>query len=321
MENTELYPITEPFSTGRLQVSSLHEIYYEEVGNKDGVPIVFLHGGPGGGLHKEYRRFFDPAHYRVILFDQRGAGQSTPSAETEENTTWDLVRDIELIRKHLGIRKWIVFGGSWGSTLALAYGVTHPDKVLGVILRGVFLCRKSELEWFYQSGAHQIFPDEWEGYLEPIPQDEREDLIAAYHRRLFGEDEAAQLRCALAWSKWEAATSRLYRNEKAVADFEDPKLALAFARIENHYFVNGAFFESDNFLLENVEKLREKPCIIVQGRYDVVCPMRSAWDLHRAWPEAELVVVPDSGHSALEPGISKELVRATEAFKQIKYEY
>lgn len=321
MENTELYPVTEPFNTGRLQVSPLHEIYFEEVGNKDGVPVVFLHGGPGGGLHDSYRKFFDPAHYRVILFDQRGAGKSTPSAEVEENTTWDLVRDIELIRKHLGIRNWIVFGGSWGSTLALSYGVTHPEKVLGMILRGVFLCRRSEIEWFYQSGADQIFPDEWEEYLAAIPEEEHGDLVKAYHKRLFGKDEAEQLRCAMAWSKWEASTSRLHRNEKSIKDFEEPKLALAFARIENHYFVNGAFFETENYLLENVHKLREKPCIIVQGRYDVVCPMRSAWDLHRAWPEAELVVVPDAGHSALEPGISKELVRATEAFKAIKYEY
>ena len=316
-----LFPAIEPYNKGRLQASPLHEIYFEECGNPDGVPIVFLHGGPGGGLHKEYRQFFDPKHYRIVLFDQRGAGQSTPSAEVEENTTWDLVHDVELVRKHLGIRNWIVFGGSWGSTLALSYAVTHPEKALGLILRGIFLCRPSEIEWFYQHGAHEIFPDDWEGYLAPIPENEREDMVAAYHKRLFGDNEAEKLKAALAWSKWEISTSRLYRNDKAIKEFEDPKLALAFARIENHYFFNNAFFETENFILENVQKIRHVPGIIVQGRYDVVCPMRSAWDLHRAWPEAELVVVPDSGHSALEPGISSELVRATEEFKAIKYEY
>jgi proline iminopeptidase len=319
--SSPLFPSIEPYNSGRLQVSPLHEIYYEECGNPDGVPILFLHGGPGGGLHKEYRQFFDPKHYHIVLFDQRGAGQSTPSAEVEENTTWDLVHDIELVRKHLGIRNWIVFGGSWGSTLALSYAVTHPEKPLGLILRGIFLCRPSELQWFYQKGADEIFPDEWEKYLDIIPEAERADLIAAYHRRLFGEDEAVRLEAARAWSKWEVSTSRLFRKESAIKEFEDPKLALAFARIENHYFTNNAFFQTDNFLLENMGKIRHIPGIIVQGRYDVVCPMRSAWDLHRAWPEAELVIVPDAGHSALEAGISRELVRATEAFKAIKYEY
>lgn len=316
-----LFPAIQPYNTGRLQVSSLHEIYFEECGNPEGVPIVFLHGGPGGGLHDVYRQFFDPAHYHIVLFDQRGAGKSTPTAEVEENTTWDLVHDIELIRKHLGLRNWIVFGGSWGSTLALSYAITHPEKVLGLILRGIFLCRPSEIQWFYQKGAHEIFPDEFEQYATTIPEAERDNLVAAYHKRLFGKDEAEKLKAARAWSKWEISTSRLYRNEKAIKEFEDPKLALAFARIENHYFTNNAFFQTDNFLLENVHKIRHIPGVIVQGRYDVVCPMRSAWDLHRAWPEAELVIVPDSGHSALEPGISSELVRATEEFKAIKYEY
>lgn len=321
MQNLNLFPKLEPRASGRLQVSPLHEMYYEDCGNEEGVPILFVHGGPGGGLHPEYRQFFDPAHYRIVLFDQRGAGQSTPSAEVEENTTWDLVRDIELLRKHLGIRQWIIFGGSWGSTLGLAYAVTHPEKVLGLILRGIFLCRPSEIHWFYQEGASQIFPDEWEGYLKPIPLEERGDLVGAYHKRLFGSDEAEKLRCAIAWSQWEAATSRLHRSERVVQDFAEAKLALAFARIENHYFKNGAFFDSPNFLLENIAKIRDIPGIIVQGRYDVVCPLRSAWDLHRAWPEAELIIVPDAGHSALEPGISRELVRATEAFKKITYEF
>jgi proline iminopeptidase len=273
--------------------------------------------GLGGGLSPDYRRFFDPAHYRVVLIDQRGAGKSTPHAELAENTTWDLVADIERVRAELGIRRWIVFGGSWGSTLALAYAVTHPEAVRGLIVRGIFLCRKSEIEWFYQSGASHIFPDAWEEYLAPIPRDERGDLLAAYHRRLTGPDQAEALRCALAWSKWEAATSWLVPNEQSIRDFEDPPRALALARIECHYFKNRIFFPSDDYLLENVGKIRHIPGVIVHGRYDVVCPVANAWDLHRAWPEAALTIVSDAGHAAMHPGTRRRLLQATEEFKRI----
>lgn len=315
-----LFPDIEPFKTETLKASPIHEIYVEQSGNPDGVPIVFLHGGPGGGTDPKHRRFFDPAHYRIVLFDQRGCGKSKPAAELEENTTWDLVHDIELIRKHLGFRSWIVFGGSWGSTLALAYAVKHPSRVRGLILRGIFLCRKEEIQWFYQNGASNIFPDVWEHYLEPIPEAERGDLVQAYHRRLTGSDEAIKLAAAKAWSKWEGATSKLHFSQEMVDGFDDPKHALEFARIENHYFVNNAFFESDNFLLENVEKLRQIPGVIVHGRYDVVCPVKNAWDLHRAWPESQIHIVPDAGHSAFEPGIQDKLVEATEAFKALPAE-
>lgn len=318
MDVRELFPEIEPYNTQFLKVSALHTIYYEEVGSREGVPVVFLHGGPGGGLTPDYRRFFDPKHYRVVLIDQRGAGKSTPHAELAENTTWDLVRDIERVREELGIRRWIVFGGSWGSTLSLAYAVTHPERVLGLIVRGIFLCRKQEIDWFYQCGASHIFPDAWEEYLAPIPQDERGDLLAAYHRRLTGDDLEARVKCALAWSKWEAATCYLIPNEQNIRDFEDPKRALALARIECHYFKNKIFFESDNFLLENVDKIRHIPGVIIHGRYDVVCPVSNAWDLHRAWPEAQLTIVPDAGHTAMHVGTRARLLEATETFKEIK---
>ena len=315
-----LFPEIEPFKTETLKASPLHEIYVEQSGNPEGTPIVFLHGGPGGGTDPKYRRFFDPAHYRIVLFDQRGCGKSKPTAELEENSTWELVHDIELIRKHLGFRSWIVFGGSWGSTLALAYAVKHPSRVRGLILRGIFLCRKEEIQWFYQQGASNLFPDVWEHYLEPIPEGERGDLVQAYHRRLTGGDETQKLAAAKAWSKWEGATSRLHFSQEMVDGFDDAKHALEFARIENHYFVNNAFFETDNFLLENVEKIRHIPGVIVHGRYDVVCPVKNAWDLHRAWPEAQLHIVPDAGHSAFESGIQDKLVEATEAFKALPAE-
>ncbi len=321
MSDASFYPEIEPYSSGRLQVSPLHEIYYEEVGNKEGVPVIFLHGGPGGGISPKYRRFFDPEHYRIVLFDQRGAGQSTPSAELEENTTWDLVHDIELIRKNLGIRKWILFGGSWGSTLALTYAISHPEKILGLALRGIFLCRPSELHWFYQEGASHIYPDAWEGFLEPIPENERDNLMAAYHKRLTGEDEAERLRCAVAWSTWEASVSELHPSTGNVQEFQDPKLALAFARIENHYFTNNVFFESKNWILENVDKIQDIPGLIVHGRYDVVCPIKSAWDLHKLWPKSELVIAQNSGHSLMEEEISKILLEGMEEFKSIAYEY
>lgn len=312
-----LYPEIEPYKTEKLKVSSLHEIYVEQCGNPEGQPIIFLHGGPGGGISAKQRRFFDPAHYRIILLDQRGAGKSTPHAALDENTTWDLVHDIELVRKHLGIRKWIVFGGSWGSTLALAYAIKHPTKVLGLVLRGIFLCRKKEIHWFYQEGASFLYPDAWEGYLAPIPENERSDLVRAYHKRLTGNDEKAKLTAALAWSKWEASTSKLFPSEELINTFEDPHLAIAFARIENHYFVNNAFFETDNFLLENISAIRHIPCFIVQGRYDVVCPATSAWELSQAWPEAQLKIIPDAGHSVWEPGILSAVIEACEAFKEL----
>lgn len=313
----ELFPKIEPFKTETIKASSLHEVYFEQSGNPDGQPILFLHGGPGGGTDPKHRQFFDPAHYRIILMDQRGCGKSKPSAELEENTTWDLVHDIELIRKHIGLRKWIVFGGSWGSTLALAYAVKHPTRVRGLILRGIFLCRKEEINWFYQQGASTIFPDLWEQYENAIPPEERADFVKAYHKRLTSKNEKERLDAAKAWSKWEGATSKLLVDEGMINSFEDPTHALEFARIENHYFVNNAFFETDNYLLENIEAIRTIPGVIVQGRYDVVCPAKSAWDLHKAWPEAQIHIVPDAGHSAWEPGILDKLVEATEAFKAL----
>ncbi len=312
-----LFPITEPFNKGRLKVSDLHEIYYEEVGNPKGSPILFLHGGPGSGIVDTYRQFFDPGHYRVVLFDQRGAGLSTPHAELRENTTWDLVADIEKLRLHLGIERWIVFGGSWGSTLSLAYAETHPGPVKGLILRGIFLCRKKEIDWFYQNGASKIFPDYWDHYLAPIPENERHDLVAAYYRRLTGEDQSKKLEAALAWSIWEGSTSKLLPDPKMIEESSEAEFAVAFARIECHYFTNNAFFPTDNYLIENVHKIRHIPAEIVHGRYDVVCPIENAWELHNAWPEARLHIIPQSGHSALEPAISGKLVEITERFKTL----
>lgn len=313
----DYYPAIEPFNKGFLKVSELHNIYYEEVGNPKGKPVVFLHGGPGGGVSPDHRRYFDPAVYRIVLFDQRGAGQSTPCAELRENTTWDLVADTEKIRELLKIDKWVVFGGSWGSTLALAYAITHPSKVTALILRGIFLCRPSEIKWFYQEGASQIFPDVWDEYLKVIPENERHDLVAAYHKRLTHEDRDVRLQAAKAWSKWEAATSRLYMDATAVDEFEDPDFALSFARIECHYFTNNAFFKTNNWLIENIEKIRHIPGFIVQGRYDVVCPARSAWDLHKAWPEAKFEIIADSGHAASEPGTRSALVRAADECRSL----
>ena len=310
-----LYDPVEPFDTGRLQVSPIHNIYYEQAGNPDGRPVVFLHGGPGGGLVPEYRRFHDPAAYRVVLFDQRGSGQSTPHAGLEENTTWDLVSDIEKLREHLGIESWQVFGGSWGSTLALAYAQRHPERVRQLVLRGIFLCRPKEIRWFYQEGASAIFPDVWEEYLKVIPEGERGDMVSAYYRRLTGDDAEAKLAAARAWSIWEGSTSKLFFDYSMIEKFADPEFAMAFARIECHYFMNNAFFPTDNYLVENVGKIRHIPAVIVQGRYDVVCPIKSAWELHKAWPEADFRVVPDAGHSVTEPGIIHELVSATDKFK------
>ena len=311
-----LYPAIKPFDTGRLKVSPIHELYYEQCGNPQGKPVVFLHGGPGGGISSDYRRYFDPEIYRVVLFDQRGSGKSTPHASLEDNTTWHLVEDIERLREHLGIKTWQVFGGSWGSTLALAYAETHPDRVHQLVLRGIFLCRQKEIRWFYQEGASAIFPDVWEEYLKVIPEAERADMVSAYYRRLTSEEEAVRLEAARAWSIWEGSTSKLFFDPSMIEKFADPEFALAFARIECHYFMNNAFFSTDNYLIENVGRIRSIPGVIVQGRYDVVCPATSAWDLHRAWPEAQLHIIPDAGHSISEPGIVDALVTATDDFGQ-----
>ena len=313
-ERRTLYPEIEPYRSGRLAVSDVHELYFEESGNPDGKPAVFLHGGPGGGTDPKQRRFFDPARYRIVLFDQRGCGKSTPHASLEDNTTWSLVSDIEKLREHLGIERWQVFGGSWGSTLALAYAQTHPDRVSELVLRGIFMLRRKELEWFYQHGASEIYPDHWEDYLAAIPVVEHGDLISAYYRRLTAEDPAVRLAAARAWSKWEARTSFLLGDPAYESAFDVDAQALAFARIECHYFVNAGFMESENQLLDGVAQIRHIPTVIVQGRYDVVCPIRSAWDLHRAWPEAELKIIPDAGHSAFEPGILDALVEATDRY-------
>ncbi len=309
-----LYPPIRAFHKAHLRVSALHELYYEESGNPKGKAVVFLHGGPGAATNPSMRRFFDPKRYRIVLFDQRGCGASRPHAELRENTTWDLVADIEKLRAHLGLERWMVFGGSWGSTLALAYAQRHPERVTELVLRGIFLLRLSELEWFYQDslGAGSIFPDLWEKYLAPIPPEERGDLMMAYYRRLISEDRATRAAAARAWATWEGATSFLRTNPAYVAKFDDPDYATAFSRIEAHYFVNRGFMDSDGQLLRDVESIRHIPAVIVQGRYDVVCPMRSAWDLHRAWPEADLRIVPDAGHSAFEPSITRELVAATD---------
>lgn len=315
-----LYDPIEPFDQGMLKVSPLHTIYYEQCGNPKGKPVVFLHGGPGGGIVPEYRRYHDPAAYRIVLFDQRGSGQSTPHASLEENTTWDLVSDIEKLREHLGVESWQVFGGSWGSTLSLAYAETHPDRARELVLRGIFLCRKKEIHWFYQEGASWIFPDVWEEYVKVIPEEERGDMVSAYYRRLTGDDEEKKLEAASAWSIWEGSTSKLFFDYNSIEKFSEPEFAKAFARIECHYFMNNAFFETDNYLIENVGKIRHIPGVIVQGRYDVVCPMRSAWDLHRAWPEADLQVIQDAGHSVTEPGIIGALVEATDRFKETRNE-
>jgi len=314
-ERRTLYPAIEPYATGFLQVSELHKVYYEECGNPQGKPVVFLHGGPGAGCSPKARQFFDPQRYRIVLFDQRGCGRSKPHAELTDNSTWHLVADIEQLREHLGIERWQVFGGSWGSTLALAYAQTHPTRVSELVLRGIFMLRRWELEWFYQKGCDAMFPDAWDDYLKAIPQAEHGDLISAYHRRLTSPDEATRLAAARAWSVWEGATSFLFQDPAHIASSSEDLFALAFARIECHYFVNAGFFDVDGQLLRDVHRLHGIPAVIVQGRYDVVCPPRSAWDLHRAWPQADLRIVPDAGHSAFEPGITHELIVATDSFR------
>lgn len=315
MELNQFFPEIEPFKSEFFKVSETHNLYLEQCGNPKGRPILFLHGGPGGGCNPDHRRFFDPQHYRIILFDQRGSGRSTPAAELKENTTWDLVSDIEKIRSHFAIENWIVFGGSWGSTLALAYAIKYPAPVNGLILRGIFLCRPSEIKWFYQHGASEIFPDAWEKYFNFIPENERHDFVTAYYKRLTHDNLELRLQAAKIWSQWEAATSRLIVDQKSIAEFEDPTYALQFARIECHYFINNSFFETNNFLIENLSGIRHIPAVLIQGRYDVVCPARSAWDLHKAWPESKLHIIPESGHAAGELGIKSKLIEASNAFK------
>lgn len=310
------FPPIEPYRTGRLRVSDVHELYFEESGDPGGKPVVFLHGGPGFGTEPNHRRFFDPAAYRIVLFDQRGCGKSTPHASLVENTTWDLVADVETLRAHLGIERWQVFGGSWGSTLALAYAETHPDRVTELVLRGIFLVREQEIAWFYQRGTSAIFPDAWEKYVEPIPERERGDFVRAYYKRLTSDDPAERLRAAKAWSVWEGSTSCFAPNRALIEKTAVDEFAVAFARIECHYFVHGAWLEPPRDLLGNVHRIRHIPGVIVQGRYDVVCPMESAWALHRAWPEADLRIVADAGHSAGEPGTVHELVEATDRFRR-----
>ena len=311
----ELYPPIEPFRHGFLRVSEVHEIYYEESGNPLGKPAIFLHGGPGAGSDRRARQFFDPQHYRIVVFDQRGCGRSRPTASLVENTTWHLVADIERLRKHLGIERWLVFGGSWGSTLALAYSEAHPERVTEIVLRGIFLLRYAEIRWLYQHGASEIFPDYWEAYRDVIPVDERDDYLNAYYRRLTGTDQRTALAAARAWSVWEASTSFLRSNQDNIKKWSEDEFALAVARIESHYFVNRGFLRSETQLLDDVERIRNIPTTIVQGRYDIVCPATSAWDLHRVWPEADFRLVPDAGHSAFEIGNINELVAATDRYR------
>ncbi|KAL7279077.1 hypothetical protein ACG7TL_006914 [Trametes sanguinea] len=331
-----MYPPIEPYQTGKLKVSDLHTLHWEVSGNKDGTPVIFLHGGPGSGCDPQDRSFFNPTKYKIIMLDQRGAGKSTPTASLDENTTWDLVKDIERLREHLGIDKWHVFGGSWGSTLSLAYSQSHPDRVKTLVLRGIFTLRKSELRFFYQDGASHLFPEAWyafhnlayeheadwkgirEEFIEPIPEAERHDMITAYHAQLNSVDDETRLRAARAWTKWEMYTSKLYVDPARVAEAEKNDFANAFARIENHYFVNDGFMR-DGQLLEKqeIDKIRHIPCVVVQGRYDVICPATTAYALKKVWPEITLHIVPDAGHSSHEPGIAKLLVKATDEFAHI----
>ena len=310
-----LYPAIKPYASGMLRVSDEHELYYEECGNPKGKPALFVHGGPGAGCDARARSFFDPDAYRIVLFDQRGCGRSRPHASLKNNTTWHLVADIEQLRKRLAIERWLVFGGSWGSTLGLAYAQTHPDRVTELVLRGIFMLRKWELQWFYQEGASALFPDRWQQYIAPIPPAERHDLIRAFYRRLTSGNEKTMVEAARAWSIWEAATSYLHVSEDNVQRWGEEEFAVAVARIECHYFVNGGFLEHENQLLRNIERVRHIPGVIVQGRYDVVCPMQTAWELHQAWPEAAFHVVPDAGHSAFEPGNTHQLICATDGFR------
>lgn len=307
-----LFPENEPNAYGWLPTGGPHEIFYEECGDPRGKPCVILHGGPGGAINPTMRRFFNPARWRMALFDQRGCGKSRPNASLEDNTTWTLIEDIERLRVHLGVERWTVFGGSWGSTLALAYAITHPHRVEALILRGIFLLTQRELRWFYQDGASFLFPDAWRRFCAPIPLAERHDMMAAYHRRLTHPDRRIQAEAAAAWSQWEGDTISIRGPEARPAKFDEVDFAVAFARIESHFFVNGGFFKEDGWILNNIDRLRGIPGWIVQGRFDVVTPMESAWRLKTAWPEADLNVIWDAGHASTEPGIVDGLVRATD---------
>lgn len=305
-----LYPEIKPYARHELAVEEPHVLYVDESGSPDGLPVLFVHGGPGGGCDAISRRFFDPTLYRIITFDQRGCGRSTPHASLENNTTAHLIADIQRIREHLGIDKWVLFGGSWGSTLSLAYAQALPEHVHALILRGIFLCRPEDLSWFYQEGASRLFPDYWQDFLAPIPPEERDDLMSAFYRRLTGSDQIAQMHAAKSWSCWEGRTATLRPNSNVVERFADPHRALSMARIECHYFVNHAFLEPDQ-LLRDMPKIAHLPGIIVHGRYDAICPLDNAWALHQAWPNSELQIIRDAGHSAAEVGITDALVRAT----------
>mgnify|MGYP001201554389 FL=1 len=314
MENQlNLYPKIKPYDSGFLNIDQ-HQIYFEQCGNPNGKPALFLHGGPGGGGSEEVRRFFNPDIYRIIVIDQRGCGRSKPHGCLENNTTWHLVSDIENLREKLDIEKWLVFGGSWGSTLSLAYAQAHPKSVSELVLRGIFLLRKEELHWFYQDGASRIFPEAWSGFLDIIDEDKRNNLMSSYHEIFKSDDKEKRLKAAIAWSKWEAATSSLAYKPSLVEEFSNPEFALAFALIENHYFVNKGWFKTENQIIENIDIIRSIPAVIVQGRYDVVCPMKTAWELSEAWPEAELIVAPASGHTAFEKEITHALISATDKF-------
>jgi proline iminopeptidase len=309
-----LYPEIEPYQTGLLDVGDGHRIYFEQSGNPDGMPAVYVHGGPGGGSSPGQRRVFDPERYRIILFDQRGCGRSQPWASLENNTTWHLVADMERLREHLGIEHWQVCGGSWGSTLSLAYAVTHAERVTALVLRGIFTLQRRELDWYYQGGAANLFPDEWEKFVAPIPEAERDDLIGAYYRRLTGDDPETRRECARSWSMWEGATINLLQRPEQIEQFGSDGYAEAFARIESHYFHNRGFFDSDDWLLGQARTIAGIPTTIIQGRYDVCTPMVTAWDLHRALPEADFHIIPDAGHAFDEPGIADALVRTTDRY-------
>ncbi|MGE0615349.1 MAG: prolyl aminopeptidase [Bacteriovoracia bacterium] len=312
-----LYPETAPYRTGRLAVGDGHEIYYEECGNPAGKPAVFLHGGPGSGIFPRHRRVFDPERYRIVLFDQRGCGQSTPRGSIEHNTTWHLVSDIEKLREHLGIERWLVFGGSWGSTLALAYAQTHPSSVTEMVMLGIFLLRKREIAWFYQDGASFLFPDAYEEYVKPIPPAERGDLLAAFHRRLGSADARERMEAAKAWTLWEGKTITLLPNPDLVKAFSADEFAATFARMETHYFMNQGFFESEDQLLRGVDKIRHVPATIIHGRYDACCPLETAWLLHKAWPEADFTIVPDAGHAFADAANARAVIKATDLYARL----
>jgi len=305
--HNNLYPELHPYHQQFLQVDETHRLYVEESGNPDGIPVVFLHGGPGANTEPMHRRFFDPKVYRIILFDQRGSGQSLPHASLQDNTSADLIQDMERIRAALAIKQWVVFGGSWGSTLALIYAQAHPANVLALVVRGIFLCRDEDVKWFYQQGTSALFPEYWQDFVAPVPESERGDMIQAYYKLLTGDDEVAKMRAAEAWSVWEGRTACLQTNDTVLDYFSDPHVALSVARIEAHYFANGSFLKP-NQILNDAHKLKDIPGYIVHGRYDVICPAQQAWALHQAWPESQLNMIEDAGHAVSEPSITQRLV-------------